>query len=251
MFLEAIMTKQEINNDSYEYNPQQIFRRNDPISLFIFRLCVALQDHLVILKQFEAESKKTPEMKNWQLYTFLFKLNCSFAREAIKLFAIGEDLLGNEKIPGLKPQFTALLGSLPKQGIDMFQKLKEYYYPWEGSFSATVLKPIRDNTFHYETDTFETFFFDMLETGKIKTSKTILGPGTVKKDFDIQIVDQVFDEQILSYYRDFSKSHSSHPKEKIFNELADTILEISEMIFELGSALIYKFFQVSKGGEVD
>ena len=147
--------------------------------------------------------------------------------------------------------FFVLCFEFPKQGIDMFQKLKEYDHPWEGSFSAKVLKPIRDNTFHYETDTFETFFFDMLETGKIKTSKTILGPGTVIKDFYIQIVDQVFDEQVLSYYRDFSKSHSSYPKEKIFNELADTILEINEMIFELGSALIYKFFQASTRGEGD
>ena len=93
-----------------------------------------VQTHVRLLEGFEGQDPLSSPLR-----MFYFWLACAQLREAVKFMYEGE----------LPKEVAGFISTLPAENRDQWLRVRDFCYPWEGSFVATRIKPLRDKLFHY------------------------------------------------------------------------------------------------------
>lgn len=131
------------NSDLYtmQFKIADIFPHDNILARHMVRIFLIINQLTYVHEKFiELQDDESINKEGKSL--FLLRLNCSLLREAMKLFSEAEK----------NHEFLNLLSQLPAESKEMLDEFRKFYEPYNGSFTELILKPVRDNFFHFIDD---------------------------------------------------------------------------------------------------
>jgi hypothetical protein len=205
-----------------EFKIGDIFKEDDELSPHILRLFAIFNDISMVWKFYLESKKKCKEDSNFQPSFYLTRLMASHLYESF-------DAL---KKANAKGAFQKLIEDIPD--YIKHKVLKNHYLYHEltlGRIKKDILKPIRNNFFHYNSKDEDRDLKDILTKKKEYPGKIIL--GDINKDTYFQIVD---DLELKSMNELIGEN-----KEKFEIVLKD-IYEIAHNMLEFINRTLTKFY---------
>lgn len=212
-----------------EFKIGDIFKENDELSPHILRLFAIFNDINMVWKFYHESEKKCTEDSNFQTLFYLTRLMASHLYEAFDALNKAND----------KDAFRKLIEDIPD---DIKNKVLKNHYLYHGltldRIKNDILKPIRNNFFHYNSKDEYKDLKKILTKKKESPGKIIL--GDINKDSYFQIVDDLILESMNEPMGD--------TKEEFGNVLKD-IYEIAHNVLEFINKTLTNFFHPHMEGK--
>jgi len=129
---------------------KNMFNPDDTLSLWIIKMSMIRNDLYYVHKSLTSIAEVGSTFQNEEM-NYFFRLAASHYREAVKFI---DKYKTEEKI-------HSFINLLDSKSIENYEKLLESCTPWDSSFVSDILKPIRDNFFHYTNKNFDKDFKSM------------------------------------------------------------------------------------------
>lgn len=188
---------------------KNMFSPNDILSLWIIKISMIRNDLYYVHKSLTSIAEANKQLQNGEM-NYFFRLAPSHYREAVKFI---DDHKKERKIQS----FIDLLDS---KSIENYKKLLESCTPWEGSFVKDIVKPIRDNFFHYSSDSFCKDFKEMKDFYSRVSSN-----GSSRKDLSLIFADEI---SINLDFRDYTEEQYK----VMINKLSEYMVALIQFVDE-------------------
>jgi len=202
-----------------------VFPAEDRVAQFLVGLCMAMNDVTLVFQQMDRLSD-TPRAASRE-NTYYMYLACAYYREAAYFLELG---LADGEV-------TAFLDGLSGHGKAELERVRASFSPWEGSYVATRLKPIRDVLFHYKPWALERIE-PYLRRAAHDLSAIEMGGGRYV-DHRYEFADAVFEEFVQEVW-----GHSEQDLTVVMKELVDLVLAFTHFVHE---AVTLRLGAVAKG----
>lgn len=164
-----------------QFEIKDVFPHDNILARHVVRIFLIMNQLTYVHEKFlELQTDESINIEGKSL--FLLRLNCSLLRETIKIFSEA----------GKSPEFIDLLSKLPPESKELLDEFRKYYEPYSGSFTKLILKPIRDNFFHFIDDS---GIESLLKKNAPNKSEIII--GRTFKDLYIKFADDISTDLLI------------------------------------------------------
>lgn len=197
---------------------KNMFNPNDVLSLWIIKISMIRNDLFYVHKSLTSIAEVNNELQNGEM-NYFFRLAASHYREAVKFI----DEYKNEK------KIQRFVDSLDSKSIENYKKLLESCTPWNASFVKKTLKPIRDNFFHYSSESFNEDFNEMKDF-----YSRIYSTGSSRKELTLVFADEI------SFNLDF-RDYSEEQYKEVIIKLSEYMVALIQFVDEATGLYFNKF----------
>ncbi|RKP55395.1 hypothetical protein D7Z26_09390 [Cohnella endophytica] len=176
---------------------KKLFSPDNKLSSWILKLTLIRNDLFYVHRSLIDYLDCTKKAKSGE-FIYYFRLAASHYREAAKYISRGKN----------KPEIQAFIQELSDNTINNYKLIIESCTPWKSSFVNQIVKPIRDNFFHYDIESFEEDY-NQLEDFFTR----IISTGNTRKETELIFADELSINLIFG-------NKSRQDIEKILSELS-------------------------------
>jgi len=196
---------------------KKMFNPDNKLTSWILKLSMIRNDMFYVHRSLIDYLDGTKKAASGE-FIYFFRLAASHYREAAKYISSGKN----------KPEIQAFINELSEETIMDYNQIIKSCTPWKSSFVNQIVKPIRDNFFHYDIENFEE---DYLELEDI-FSRIIL-TGKSRKEIDLVFADELSINLIFG-------NKSLHEIKQILSELSSYMSSLISFVDEAVGIFINK-----------